>query len=453
MMTKNFFYKNKKQMRVFLHCALLGVATITLLHGAFAYAQEEEAMPLSLQSAVMFALQESPKIGISEEQTVQAGEAINEAKSVYYPKVDVSTEIGKEYSDPGIYGPLATTDDPNLTTAANARLSLRQIIFDGAVFTEVDRREQALQSAHASSLITQQQIASDTIKNYLDIYKYQNDYANAQNLIKSLEFYVNRLKQAVDAGAESEAKFKFAQARLDLAKNRINTANSALNESTHKLQLLTGPLPAFLTVKPEELNLTSYELDFFHELAVSDNPELLLAESDIKTGKLDVKRQHKEFLPKLNLVADASQEQHFGELREREARAMIQLKYDIFDGFARESTEARLKSRVRELEYEKEDTLREVKSELSTLYSEILADQEKAKLKQKEIVSYISLQKINLEALDQGDMDIFEVIENEERLNTAQSELNQLTVNTFIRSYQILRFIGAMKKQRFCESC
>lgn len=416
-------------------------------------ATAEDPMDLSLQSAVFFALEESMRIGVSEEQAVQAEHAIDEARSSYFPQVEVSSEIGAEYNDPGVYKAGAGADGGNITSAGGLRFSMRQMIFDGPAIAEVDRRKKVAEAADVMTVVTSQQVISDAVKIYLDIYKFQNEYTTARNLVKSLDYYVNRLKQAVGAGAESEAKYKYAKARLDLAMSRSTSAAASVNESVHKLQRYTGPLPEFSAMRPVELDLLEYDIEFLEAMAVTQNPELLLADFNIEASKLDVKRQNREYLPKVNFVMEGRHDQNFGEVREREGRAMVQIKYDIFKGGAREASKKRLLSRVKEMEYEKEDMLREIKTDLSTAYSEILSDKEKAALKQKEVLSYIDLQKINQEALDQGDLDIFEVIENEERLGNAQSELNQLDVNLYKKSYELLQHIGALKKQRFCESC
>ena len=436
-----------------MRAATWGIALAALLWGAQPVAAQDTPMTLSLQSAALFALEESPKVDIAGEQQIQAGEAVNEAESIYYPQIEVSAGIGKTYNRPGVYDIDENSREPNFTNGADMRFALRQMIYDGPGLAEIERRKQAYTATEISSTVTQQNILNDTIKAYLDIYRYQSDMRNAADFLDALSGHTDRLSKAVEAGAESEAKLKYATARLDLARTKLANAQASYNEAVQRMQVLTGPLPAFVVQRPGELDLSAYDLHFLQTMAKIENPELQLAQADIETGALDVKRQKREYLPKVNFVLEDYREQNFGATREEDGRAMVRMTYNVFDGFGREASARRLESRVRELEYQKQDLWRETKTRLATLYNEIYADLDKIRIKESEVASYTALQEINAQALDQGDLDIFEVIDNEERLNTARSELNKLDVDIYAKSYDIMREIGALKKKRFCESC
>lgn len=410
------------------------------------------SMSLSLESAVLFALNESPQIMVAKEQVKQARFSEKEAESIYYPTVDVSAEFGREWNDPGVYeGNIST--EPNFTTASVNTFSIKQVLFDGGLFKEIERRKKATESAVGSTKLSQREIIIETIEAYLDVYLYQEQYQRSNALYEDILRYTKLLKKAVEAGAESEARLEYAQARLDLSENRKAVLRSSLTDAKHKLQFYTKALPEFDVVKPQGLDLSDYDLDFYRELALKKNHDLQVARADIETAKVDIEKSEQAYYPKLSLNVTGKHDENLDAALQRDMRFMLKLDYNIFDGFAKDATLDRMKSREKELEYEEQSIRDDMMYKISQLYNQITSLSEQRTLKEKENKSYKKLQSINAVKFDQGDADIFEIIENEERLNNSVLELINLSVQHYKGSYEFLKYIGAINGKRFCESC
>jgi hypothetical protein len=63
------------------------------------------------------------------------------------------------------------------------------------------------------------------------------------------------------------------------------------------------------------------------------------------------------------------------------------------------------------------------------------------------------LRNISRKSLEIGEVDLFQSIENEENIHDALSQMHQSQSDIYKKSYNLLKLIGALKKQKFCESC
>lgn len=435
-----------RAMALFCACALgLGLP---------AHAQEEP-MKLSMQSALLFALKESPRLAQMQERRTQAKFASDEADSVYMPQISARAEVGAEYNDPGIYdrGRLLTTSDGNTTAAVLVNLSLRQMIYDAVNAAESEKRTQLMTSAERSLRVEERDVLSRTIRSYLEVYRLERDVENNHVFLDSMTHLVERLRKAYEAGAESKAKMKYADARLTLAQSRYTMSQSTLNDARNKLQQYTGVLPAFTTALPSELDLTRNELDYYQKLSLERNQELKLNHSNILAGKHEVEKARGAYMPKVNFVLEGEHDNNINQLRQRNARAMFQVQYDVFNGNATDASVNRANSKLREMEFERKEILDQIRTEVAQVYNEILSARQTIELKKKEAQAYRATREVNMQALGKGDLDTFEVIENEERLQTANQDINRLESQLYASSYDLLRQIGTLEKARFCESC
>lgn len=417
--------------------------------------EDDPVISLSMQTAVLFALDENPRVEQSKEQKNQATFSADEARSVYYPQVSFSGEFGREYNDPGLYSPNVEDGrkESNVTSASQTNLSLRQMILDVPARQEVLRREQLASSAGLSVVLEEEDIVSKTIEAYLDVFRLQKNVENNQVFLESMTALTERLRVAFEAGAESRSKMKYAQARLALAQARHASSKTELAEAIKDLEKYTGPLPDFVASLPPELDLTQKDVDYYYTLALAQNTDIALNDSDRVAGERDIVKARGGYFPKVNLLVEGQQDTNYGELTQKQGRAVVQMQFDLFKGFAGKAATQRAESRVREIDYAKEEILDNIRTSLAQAFADIISSRETIDLKVSEAGSYEALRDVNLQALGKGDIEIFDVIENEERLQSANQELVRLKTDLYRRSYQLLRIIGALGKARFCQTC
>ena len=85
--------------------------------------------PISLNTIILFALENNPQIEALEYRKDQADHAIREKWSEYLPQVTARAEFGREYNEPG--GGDIAPGSGKTNNAANLAFTIEQVIFNG----------------------------------------------------------------------------------------------------------------------------------------------------------------------------------------------------------------------------------------------------------------------------------------------------------------------------------
>ncbi len=183
-----------------MRCLLWGG---TLLFSGTAWASNP--MPLSMETAALFALHKNPDVMIALEKNKQADFAVTEARSSYYPQISATFKAGQEYNDPSAAGTLDPLGQPS--QSYDAKVIVTQLLFDGFVTdSEVERRKQLVQSADLQARITMEKILYDTIGAYVDVWRAQRAQSEAGRFVDVVTGIANKIKLMAAAGAESKTK-------------------------------------------------------------------------------------------------------------------------------------------------------------------------------------------------------------------------------------------------------
>lgn len=412
-------------------------------------AQQETLDILTLESAVLFAFHENPDIQISKLREEQAFYAAEIAKSDFYPQLDITTEFSQQYNAPSRTTP---TDD-----SYKVALAARQRIFDGSSTKEnVAYKEQQHQSTAIYTEIEQEEVLFKVIENYLSILRLQKTSQHNQRLVNVLADISNKVSYSVDIGGSSQAKLDYSKARLAFAKTQITETITALNDAINDLEALTGPLPPFKAVLPQNIKISQYQLNEYQDLAREYNNEVILNQSDHKALEHQWRSEKGKKKPQINFELTATQSNDDGGVsvgQKREGRAILEMRYNIFDGWKRDNTMNRIQSRIKELEVTNSKIDKDLTRDIKQAYNQLSAIQKSIQATDDEIQANLSLQKLNQENFELGTIDIIELIEGEERLNIAYAKRHQLISDYYMNMYGLVLRVGLIDKTFFCVSC
>jgi adhesin transport system outer membrane protein len=413
---------------------------------------------LSLESSILFALNQNPAVKAEMEKIKQANFAISEARSAYYPQVSVKIKGGREYDNPA--GTAAGKSSSGIvvaeTNSASTDLVINQVLFNGFATREEIRRRKSLEnSATLGSLIAIEGILQNSIQYYIDVWSTQRSVTESQAFVAALEKIGAKISLMNEAGAESKAKKEYVDSRVAAAHSELNKDEAALADALSNLQSLTGYLPEFTALRPLQLDPTVRPLESYYGVAREDNNRLLLNRSDHTAVEHQIKVQEAAFLPTVNLELNGRHAYdvggHVGHTWN--ASAMVVVDYKIFDGFAHSSTTNRLKSQKAENEFRQEQLERDLNKDIRKSYNQILATKQDLANNMREILSSENLQELYTKQFELGEGDIITMIEGSERLHTARIKSFKLEANLVTNSYTMLQKAGALRKERFCASC
>lgn len=441
-----------------VHFALVFFAFVLLLalKAISSFAAEAGAINLSLESAVLFALNNNPEINIAKEQENQAGFSIDEAKSVFYPQVNATITAGDEYNDPASFSSNNEGSGRNTNPSSEFNLTVNQMIYDGSSSTEeMKRREKLYESTGHQRNLIQEKIIMDTVQAYTDVYRYQKSLADADVFIKSLRDLVDKIALMVEAGAENQAKLKYASARLSAAQSDYENTKAALKDSVADLEFLTGKLPVFRPKLPDVKDLIQIGLPDYYKYADVHNVHLQLNQSDHDALKHQLAGAKGQYLPAINMLLSFDETHDVGgEVgRERTGSAMLQMSYKIFDGYGREASENKIRSQIKEIEYRRERTERDVMRKIKLSYNQLKALENEYMIVMDEVDANKDLQALYADQFTLGEGDIIRMIEGEERLFASQNKLHGLENDLVVNSFKLLQQIGSLDKNAFCQTC
>ncbi len=412
---------------------------------------------MSIDTAILFALTNNPDLNIVNSKDEQAKYAIDEARSSYYPQVDLSASIGQEYNNPAVFKANSKHSGRGHSNTSNDySLTVNQLLYDGkSTISEVRKREQLLNSSEYKNTLVQQKIILDTIKSYMKIYQYHKSMKEAKNLIDQISIMNKKVALMVDAGAEDLAKSKYVQSRLSFAKSELTNADASLSEAMSELEFLTGNIPKFKAKKPDFFDVLSQDLQSYFKLASSNNTNLLLNESDKKANEFELDKTKGRFLPTLNMVMEYDQSiDSGGEIgKDKNASLILQMNYKIFDGYGRKATTNRVEKQISESSFKSERIERDIRKKIKSQYNQIFSLEQELSILEEEIITNIDLQKIYQEQFELGEGDIFRLIEGQERLYRSKIRKYRIESNIIIQSFELIKQIGFLDKSLFCDVC
>ncbi len=452
----NLYRHNLKTKLRSLICICAFSASISLNTGN-AWSTEEPLM-LSLDTAVLFALNSSPDINIVGEQKEQAQYAIDEAKSLLYPQVTFTATVGIESNDPAAFPPDAeqTSSTSNTNDSQEYSLLVNQLVFDGySTSSEIKKREQIHKSSEYEIAIIRQDTIMNTVESYLSVYQFQQSIAHSDRLINKLNELNAKIEVMVEAGAESLAKLKYAQSRLSFAMSEKTNTEASLSDALANLEFLTGRLPVFTAVQPQIFDILEHNQRKYIELAGRKNTTLLLNTSDKKATELELKKTQGTAYPSMTLLAEYRDTEDLGgEIGgDTTASVVMQMNYQIFDGFARKATTNRVKSEIREVEFQRLRIQRNIQQDIKTAYNQMRSFERELAIVEDEVITNTELQDLYREQFELGEGDIINLIEGEERLYRSHVRKYQIEADLLKNGMELIQQIGLLDKHLFCTEC
>jgi adhesin transport system outer membrane protein len=206
-----------------------------LLYAAAAGAQSNEP----LKAAVQKALDTSPDVTARFNAYRAANEAVNAARGGFYPRLDLSADVGRDRDRIESRIP----EEQTISRSGGA-LTLTQLLWDGlATSNEVGRLGHDRLARYFDVLDVSEQTALEAARAYYDVLRYRRlvqlaednyvQHRGAFNLIQS------RFKAGVGRGVDLEQ----AGARLALAESNLNTELSNLHDVAARYQRTIGEVP------------------------------------------------------------------------------------------------------------------------------------------------------------------------------------------------------------------
>ncbi|WP_455756574.1 TolC family outer membrane protein [Sulfurimonas sp.] len=263
-------------------------------------------------------------------------EDITNARSGYYPKLDLSIGVGHEKTDKSSR-PTQADQSFDYSVYQNS-LTYTQNIFSGFETTyQVAQQENRTISAAYSYLEKVNDTSFELVDSYLQVMKNEELLQNQKENIEINEEIFAKVKKLYDSGLTTLSEVNKIESTLSLARSNYVVQENTLLDVTYNLQRILGRYldpksmikPTFDTPLPKTLEEAS-------QFAIQNNPSLLVSKYNIKLAQDTYKEKKSPYYPQLDIEVSQSMNKNLSatEGQDDKFKAMAYLKYNFFNGFA-----------------------------------------------------------------------------------------------------------------------
>lgn len=308
-----------------------------LIGSTFALSGAKGSQGETLEEAVRLAVSTNPEVLELAADRRAVNYELRQARGGFFPSVDFRGATGEEFTD----SPTTRTREAPLDNGEvwlwrnDSALTIRQLIFDGfETQSEVDRQKARVDSAAYRVGDTAETIGLNATLAYLDVARWRVLVGIAEDNVRAHEATLRDVRRLAEAGRGTVGDVSQAESRLAAARETLVRTEGSLRDVEANYIRLVGQAPADL-VRPV---LTDADLPYDREgavdLAVRNNPAVLVFLADIETARAERRAADAPFFPRLDLEITGEANKNIDGVRgfERQLTAQAVMRYNLYRG-------------------------------------------------------------------------------------------------------------------------
>lgn len=394
----------------------------------------------SLRDAIVEALKGNPEIQIALARQDDAKYGVDEARSGYLPHLDATVALGGELNQPQIGA------DSTLRRSEGV-VTLNQNVWDfGTTINDIKRARATYRSAQWATRERIEAIAYDIATAYLTLLQQQKLVDLSNQEIAANEKIVKIVSIQNDLGLTTSADISRAKARLDNVKATLLDRTSALQQARESYRRLTDHLPGLAVDLPSPAAALPPSADAAVGLIDERSPRMAQAVQDRRSLDRQRASQTGTFFPRLAFQAQGNwRDDVQGRTgTNRDARAMLTVTYNFFNGGADIAVRNRISARLREADYELDRRRREVEQDIRIDFNALDAARGKIVTIESEIQSAEKVVDLYAQQFREGRRTVFDLLDSQNILfNARANQIANLTAKT-AAEFRVLQKLGGL---------
>lgn len=392
----------------------------------------------TIQEAVEQAIATNPNVRSVAHNRLGRNQEVRQAKSGYFPKVDVMFGAGKDF----VNEPLDDDLDP-----LEASLTIRQNIFAGlSTKREVERQKARVRSQAYIVRSSSENIALSTTQVYLSVLRHTAIFDLAEENLLLHQRISDQIRLRSESGVGSQADMTQIQSRLSLAESNKIIAEQNLADANTNYLAVIGELP-------EDLSEPEFDSTFLPEneedaqaVAIKKHPTLQSANEDLEARKSQDLVAESPFMPVLDFELDSTYEEETDYSTERRENilAMLRLRYNLFNGWKDHARKKETTEMIYEAREIRNNTQRQVVESMRLSWQSYSATLKRLSHLEKRVKFATATAESYTEQWNIGKRTLLDVLDAEaERIDSEQQRLVAHYDNLYAR-YRILNASGQL---------
>ncbi len=266
--------------------------SITFISNAFA---QDNIKPTvySLNECIEISLKKNPELLASKEQLSKSFFKIGEARSGYFPEIDLSLGYQRSYQEARI--------GEEYSKNYSGQISLSQTIFDfGKTITKVDIQKELYKATASQDSDTILGIIYNVKSAYFNLLKAKKQRETAEEVLKQAQKHLDLAKGFYEVGLKPKIEVTKAEVELSNAKLNLITAEKSVKQALLNLKVAMGIvlMPDF-EIKEEEYAIRKLDEKESIDMAFERNPQLQAVRFNKQASLYSEDFVKKEYLPTL----------------------------------------------------------------------------------------------------------------------------------------------------------
>lgn len=291
---------------------------------------------VSLIDSVTQTLKTNPEVQEVISSRFAADHTIDQAKSGYFPKVDLTAGIGREWSNN-----ISTQPGSEDYTRRELGIVIKQMIYDGySTKSKVERSQSLVEASAYQVASTSEQIAFGVVSAFLNVLRYEELLTITQNNLDSHRSIFKQIQSRSAKGVDNEVNSEQAKGRLALSHaNLLATQGNAIDTRT-TYQRVTGYLAEGLD-KPGNKCCVGLPntLHKALEMALKNHPSLRSSVANYEASMSSIQTAEALMRPQVYLEISSGMNRDVDGVKSEneDVLAMIRLRHNVYNGGADEA--------------------------------------------------------------------------------------------------------------------
>ncbi|PKG40315.1 TolC family outer membrane protein [Psychromonas sp. Urea-02u-13] len=295
----------------------------------------------SLEQAVAYTLDTHPELRVAFSKFKVSDKQVDQAKSGYWPTVDLTGGIGAEYTDsPSTRRSVG--DDAETLTRSELGISLKQNLFQGFHTTsEVDRTSFTASAEQWRLYSDAEDLALQIIKVYIDLIKTEKLVGLSEKNLDEHERIYEQIKERTDSGLGSTADLSQINGRLAKANSNLIAAKNNYLDSKVQFLSVVAQAPEDLVIPIPDADMLPETEDEGVQQALDHHPVIKSSSNDISAALYQYEAAKSTYYPEITIELSANfndnldgEDGSFGDVggENNDAQAMLRFRYNLFSG-------------------------------------------------------------------------------------------------------------------------
>lgn len=408
-----------------------------------------DAMATTLREAVSLAVSTHPSVGRSKASMRALEQEKAEARAGWFPTFDINADAGWEHSEnfftrnDGEGG-----DSKDLFRRLAGGEVVQNIFHGGRTVNETAAARARVESALQQVVDSEEQIALRAASAYLDVLRARHIVRlSEQNLTAHLEVR-NDIQYKLKRGSSDSGDVNQAEARVALARTRLNRARGQLREAEAGYLEAVGQAPDGLEAPRPPYDAVPASIEQAVLAASQNNPLVLAAGSTIDARDRERAAARAAYFPSFDLKLGGAYGQDINGVEDDDihAQGLVVMNYNLYSGGADTARVRRAAERAGEARQRQAEVRRQIEERMRVEYTAMQTARENLPLAEARAQSAAGVVSAYLDQFTIGRRSLLDVLDVVNELFEANVSVVSTDTEMMRASYRVLAIAGALRQ-------